>query len=125
MRNRILVLDDDNDVLTILSFLLDDSGYDVKALNDANTIFEDIQTFKPDLILIDVVLKDVDGRAVCKEVKENLRTGFLPTILMSGTHHFIESLQLPCAADDFIDKPFDISNLLNSIQKHLSPRVAY
>jgi len=58
------------------------------------------------------MLASIDGRAICKEIKENHLTCFLPVILISGTHDMAESLQLPGAPNDFVAKPFDIDHLL-------------
>ena len=120
MSKKILILDDDDDILEILSLLLVDYGYDVRALSCGDTVFEDIKDFQPDLILLDVMLAGMDGRAICKCIKENHMTYFVPVILISGTHDMAESLHLPGAPNDFVAKPFDIDHLLERIEKQLS-----
>jgi len=120
MSKKILVLDDDNDILEILSLILSDSGYLVTTLNCGETVFEDIKRFQPDLILVDVMLAGMDGRSICRSIKENHLTCFLPVILISGTHNLAESLYLPGAPNDFVAKPFDLDYLLNKIEKQLA-----
>jgi len=120
MSKKILVLDDDKDILEILSFLLLDSGYQVKTLSCGDTIFEDIKSFQPDLILMDVMLAGLDGRSICRSIKENHLTYFLPVILISGTHDLADSLHFPGAPNDFIAKPFDVDYLLAKVEKQLS-----
>jgi DNA-binding response OmpR family regulator len=117
MSKKILILDDDADILEIISLLLVDNGYEVRTLSCGDTVFEDIKDFQPDLILMDVMLADMDGRAICKNIKENHLTYFLPVILISGTHDLAESLHLPGAPNDFVAKPFDIDYLLAKIEK--------
>ena len=120
MSKKILILDDDDDILEILSLLLVDHGYEVQALSCGDTVFEDIKDFQPDLILLDVMLAGMDGRAICKSIKENHMTYFVPVILISGTHDLAGSLHLPGAPDDFVAKPFDIDHLLYKIKVQLS-----
>lgn len=119
MSKKILVLDDDNDILEILSYFLVESGYEIKTLNCGDTVFDDIKSFQPDLILMDVMLAGLDGRTICKDIKDNHLTSFLPVILISGTHDLAKSLQLPGAPNDFVAKPFDLDYLLAKIEKQL------
>lgn len=120
MSKKILVLDDDDDILEVISFVLVDNGYEVKTLNCGDTVFEDIKSFQPDLILMDVMLAGLDGRSICKSIKENHLTYFVPVILISGTHDLAKSLLLPGAPNDFVAKPFDLDHLLAKIEKHLA-----
>lgn len=120
MNKKILILDDDPDILEILSLLLTDNGYEVRTLSCGETVFDDIKDFEPDLVLMDVILAGLDGRSICKEIKENHLTCFLPVILISGTHDLAESLHLPGTPNDFVAKPFDIDHLLARIAKQLA-----
>jgi DNA-binding response OmpR family regulator len=120
MRNKILILDDDADILEILSLLLMETGYEVKTLNCGDTVFEEIGDFHPDLIIMDVMLAGMDGRTICKDIKQNHLTNSLPVILISGTHDLVESICMSGGPNDFLGKPFDIDNLLEKIKKQLS-----
>jgi DNA-binding response OmpR family regulator len=116
---KILIADDDADILEILSLLLAEQGYEIKTLTNGEEVFESINEFQPDLIVMDVMLGAMDGRLICKDVKENPPTNRLPVILISGTHDITESLHLPGSPDDFIGKPFKINHLIEKIQKQL------
>ena len=120
MHKKILILDDDVDILIMLTLLLVDNGCEVRSLSCGDTVFEDIKDFQPDLILMDVMLAGMDGRSICKKIKENHLTSFLPVILISGTHNLAESLHLPGAPNDFVAKPFDIDYLLERIDRQLA-----
>lgn len=120
MSKKILILDDDDDILEILSMLLSDHGYDVKTKNSGSMALEDIESFQPDLVLMDVMLGEMDGRMICKSIKENEITRFLPVILISGTHDLAALLDVPGAPDDFVAKPFDTGHLLGRIAKQLA-----
>ena len=119
MSKKILIVDDDSDILEILSFLLSETGYETRALTHGETIFNDIEDFKPDLILMDVMLGGMDGRIICHTIKTNPSTCALPVILISGTHNPAKSLHLPGAPNDFIAKPFDLDHLLAKIAEHM------
>lgn len=119
-REKILVVDDDNDILEIVTLLLAERGYEVRALDHGETIFEDIQDFQPNLVLMDVMLGGMDGRAICTDLKRDPLTHSLPVILISGTHDLVESIHLPGGPDDFIAKPFDLDQLYTKIDQHLT-----
>lgn len=119
MSKKILIIDDDTDILEILTMLLSEHGYDIKTRDSGKTIFKDIQSFQPDLILMDVMIAGMNGRAICRSIKENPLTNALRVILISGTHDLAASLDMPGAPDDFIAKPFDMDQLLASIAKQL------
>lgn len=119
MGKKILILDDDRDILEILSILLADSGYEIETLSSGEKIFDTIKKFNPDLVLMDVMLAGMDGRVICKRIKEKESTHELPVILISGTHNLAKSLTELGAPNDFVAKPFDINYLLEKIKKQL------
>lgn len=71
------------------------------------------------MILTDVMLAGMDGRTICRDIKENQLTASQPVILISGTHDLAASLHLPGAPNDFVAKPFDIDYLLVRIENQL------
>jgi DNA-binding response OmpR family regulator len=119
MKKKVLILDDNTDILEILTILLIEVGYEIKCLAAADRIFEEIKEFKPDLILLDVMLTNMDGLAICKDIKENILTSFLPVILMSGKQDLADYLHIEGGPDDYLAKPFDIDILLSKVEEHL------
>jgi len=119
MMKKILILDDDKDILEIVTIILIEYGYEIRALNHGDRIFEEIKEFGPDLILMDVRLANMDGLAICREIKENILYSFIPIILISATHDLDKSLDQVGAPNDFLSKPFDIDVLINKIEKHI------
>lgn len=115
---RILVLDDDIDILTVVQLVLESNGFDVVAIANWQQIYTQIDTFKPDLILLDVSLGTQDGRNICKQLKLNKDTKHIAVILFSANHN-IEKSVTECLADSFIAKPFDINDLLDGINNQL------
>lgn len=119
MGEKILILDDDKDILEILTLILTESGYEINSQSQGNRIFEEIEEFKPDLILMDVRLAYMDGMAICREIKENILYKHLPVILISAAHDLERALDLPGAPNDYLAKPFDIDVLLSKVEEHL------
>jgi len=116
---RILAVDDDSDILEVLQYILEDSGYEVITLADGHYLFDKIKESQPDLILLDIMLGNLDGRDLCKSVKTRIETHDIPVILISASHEVSKTLNQIGAPDDFIAKPFDIDVLLRSINRQL------
>lgn len=117
---KILAVDDDSDILEVLQFILEDSGYEVETLSDGHFLFEKIQENMPDLILLDIMLGSLDGRELCKSVKAKAETHDIPVILISASHNVTSSLNQKGAPDAFLAKPFDIDDLLKMIKGQLT-----
>jgi DNA-binding response OmpR family regulator len=116
---KILILDDDQDLLDVLSLLLTESGYDIQTLCTGEQIFEEIKRFHPDLVLMDVMLAGMDGRLICKRMKAKTDTLDLPVILISGSHDLSANLSEQGAPNDFMTKPFDLATLMKKIEYQL------
>lgn len=119
---KILVVDDDDDVLETIQLILEIGGYDVEPLNDASLIFERIDVFKPDLILLDIVLGKIDGRIICHQLKLNQSTKNIPILMMSGLYKLNEINEMNCGPDDFMPKPFKMNVLLEKIENLTSKK---
>jgi DNA-binding response OmpR family regulator len=115
---RILIIDDDLDLLFLGSSLLKQRGFDVFSLSKADETLETVKSFRPDLILLDVKLGNLDGRDICLRLKSNPDTSFIKIILYSA---FPEtSVEYPkYGADDFIVKPYEFNHLVERIRYHL------
>jgi DNA-binding response OmpR family regulator len=118
MNKRILVVDDDTDILDLLEAILDYEGYLVHT-SPSGSIFQHIQRALPDLILLDVLLSEKDGRVLCRQLKINALTKDIPVILFSA-HVKKEPALRESHADDFLAKPFDIQELLEVVRRHLA-----
>jgi DNA-binding response OmpR family regulator len=117
--HRILAVDDNNDILEVLQYILEDSGYEVDTLSDGHYLFEKIKAHAPDLILLDIMLGNLDGRELCRDVKAKKETHDIPVILVSASHNISSSMHQKGAPDAFVEKPFDITVLLDAIKMHL------
>jgi CheY-like chemotaxis protein len=115
---RILVVDDDEAILQFLEQLLVDEGYEVKTALEASGL-ETVAISPPDLILLDVMIRGMDGIELSKQLKADPKTSHIPVILLTagGYKRAGEATQV----EEFITKPFDINLLLDAIEKHIKP----
>ncbi len=121
--NKVLVVDDDQDILDVVSMLLSLNNYEVTTLSRATHIHDTILSFSPDVILLDVALGGDDGREVCRRLKHRDDTMGIPVILFSAHYDLVNNIA-SCQADDFVTKPFDVQHLLSVIRQQLD-RSAY
>lgn len=121
---KILIVDDDSDVLDTIKLVLEIGGYEVLPLADGKKIFEKIQSFRPDLILLDIVIGQIDGRAICEKIKLDPITQRLPVLMMSGLYKVKEVFAGKNGPDDFLSKPFEMSILIDKISKLIANKKA-
>lgn len=115
---KILVVDDDVSILDTLEMVLTYYGYDVKTLSRGDKVFEQIDNYHPDLILMDIMLAGMDGRIICSAIKSEMAD--MPVILISATENGTSSLNRDGAANDFVQKPFDVDTLIERIEHQLA-----
>ena len=121
MKRKILIADDDPGIRDIFNIILVKAGYDIEVIEDANEIFKN--KFRiPDLFLIDRLLSGVDGLDVCRYLKSNERTSDIPIVMVSASPD-IGILAVKAGADDFIEKPFDLANLLKVIERNINTKI--
>lgn len=118
---KIMVVDDDQAILDCVRLLLELNNYQVITISDGR-IENKVKREKPDLILLDVWMSGVDGRDVCKSLKQNKEFKGIPIIMFSASKDVAESVD-SVGADDFIEKPFEIDELLNKIEKYIRREV--
>ncbi len=116
---KILVVDDNRDILEVIELILSTEGYEVNGLWDASMLNQRITDFNPDLILLDVMLGVLDGRDLCNLLKKNKLTDHIPVIMISASHSLGDMNNHICHPNDFIAKPFDINNLINKVGAQL------
>jgi len=119
MKKKIFVVENDLSILEIVTSLLTDEGYEVKALGTEDGVFEEIEDFKPHVILLDIVKPTEQGTLICRTLKADKRTKHIPVIVLSTHSKTAETVKSVCA-DEVIPKPFDICDLLDTIELHLS-----
>jgi DNA-binding response OmpR family regulator len=116
---KILLIDDDPDVITVLQLLLKKKGYEVATASREEEAYNQVKLFEPDLIVLDVLLSGVDGRTICKKLKNTSASKHIPIIMFSA-HPGAQKNMQDFGADDFISKPFESNKLLERIEAQLS-----
>ena len=116
--SRILVIDDDPDIRSVMSLLLKKQGYEVETASRKEEIMDKISNFHPAVILLDVLLSGSDGRTICRELKEGALTRNIPVIIFSA-HPGAGEKSKEYGADDFISKPFHMETLLTKLKLQL------
>lgn len=113
MQERILIVDDENSARSALEFLLRREGYDVRGASDGERALAECAAFRPDLILLDILMPGIDGLEVCRRIKATPETRLTPVVLITGLSDTEDRIQgINAGADDFLSKPIDINELL-------------
>jgi len=117
-KKKILVVDDDTDILEFLQVILEEEGYDVLTTSKGEYVEQLHNGGLPNLILLDIFLSGKDGRAIARVLKSQDETKHIP-ILMFSAHPDAEKTARAAGADDFLAKPFEIDELLAKIAQHV------
>lgn len=118
MSNRILIIDNDEAILDVMKDVLSDENYNVQTSLTAQGVFKIIEEFDPSLVLIDYILDDINGGEICHQIKKNEKTSHIPVIIFSGHSRVLKSLGT-YSSDAIIEKPFDISHLVETVRNFL------
>jgi len=117
-RRSILVVDDDEDVLVLITRTLLSHGYDTTISPNGENMMDIITQSPPDMILLDIHMNGIDGGTICQLIKTNKTTASIP-ILMFSANENIASITKQCGADGYITKPFEPNQLNKTIQQIL------
>jgi DNA-binding response OmpR family regulator len=116
MRKKILVVEDDPDMVELVSFNLKKAGFLVGTAKDGIEALKKARSMRPDLILLDLLLPELDGYAVCETLHRNPGTASIPIIIISAvSSHLARLAGLEAGAVDFLRKPFELSDLLERV----------
>lgn len=124
MNNKILIVDDETDICDLIELNLRSAGFEqIKTVHDGKRAVEITQEWKPDLIILDLMLPEIDGLSVCKTIKSNPKTCNIPIIMLTARSSESDILQgFEYGADDYVTKPFSNKVLIARIKAHLKNR---
>jgi len=117
MMKKVLAVDDDEDILEALQLCLESNGYEAAIITKGEETYKTVDEFKPDLILLDVLLSGRDGRTICRKLKDQETTKHIPIIMLSAHPEAAKTIH-EYGADEFMPKPFDVHKLLVEVQKY-------
>lgn len=115
---KILICDDEQEILDITRLILEDSGHEVLAVLDSTTVGVLVQQEQPDVLLIDLWMPGLSGDQVVRELRMNEYIRHIPIVVISASKDGKE-IAYAAGANDFLEKPYDIEELLEIVQKQL------
>ncbi|HOI96054.1 MAG TPA: response regulator [Syntrophobacter fumaroxidans] len=114
---RILIVEDDSDILHLLAYNIEAAGFDVVTAMDGNTALEMVRRHPPDLVVLDLMIPGIDGFEVCKELKRGAETRGIPVIMLTARGEEVDRIVgLELGADDYVVKPFSPRELILRIR---------
>ncbi|MFN2146033.1 MAG: response regulator [Anaerolineales bacterium] len=120
-KSRILVVEDDFDISNMLKIYFSGQGYEVEVAGRGNLALEMTRQNLPHLIVLDIMLPDIDGYEVCRQLRMSTRTSHIPVIFLTQKDERSDKLQgLELGADDYITKPFDVEELRLRVQNAIA-----
>jgi CheY-like chemotaxis protein len=121
-RPKIMIVDDDPTNIEIVTEILEDS-YEIKSVYSGEEALEEIYSFKPDIVLLDIMMPGIDGYEVCKIIRADERIKDITVLLVSAKAMAKEMKKgFEVGADDYITKPFEHDDLELQIAKHVKNR---
>lgn len=118
MKEKILIYDDDQDILTLCETILTGYGLETETRTVCETIFEDIKSVQPKLILMDLWIPGIGGEEAIRMLKQNDKTKNIPILVFSANTDILE-ISKRVKADGFVEKPFSIADFIRIIKKTL------
>jgi DNA-binding response OmpR family regulator len=121
MASKILVVDDEPNIVLSLEFLMKKAGFHVRTASDGERALEAIATDCPDLVLLDVMMPRKDGYEVCQAIRENPVWKQIKIIMLTAKGREVEREKgLALGADDYVTKPFSTQEVVEKVQKLLA-----
>ncbi len=118
MKKTIFILDDEPDIIELIKINLEKNGYFVKSFEDGESLLKHIsQKYLPDLFILDIMLPDIDGIEIAKNIRHNQDTASIPIIFLSAKNEEIDKIMgLEIGGDDYVTKPFNIRELIARVK---------
>jgi DNA-binding response OmpR family regulator len=121
MTQRILIVDDEPNIVLSLEFLMEQSGYEVAIARDGEEALVQMEAFRPDLVLLDVMLPLRSGFEVCQKIRENRAWDRVKVVMLSAKGRELDTSKgLALGADAYITKPFSTKDLIEEVRALLA-----
>lgn len=118
MKKRIFVIDDEKEIVELTKMILEKEGFEVLGTNSGVEIFEHIKDFRPDLILLDINMPDMDGWEILKSFKMDQNFSSIPVVLFTIRSELRDKVHgIQGGAYDYITKPFSYDELISRVEK--------
>jgi CheY-like chemotaxis protein len=122
VRKRIVAVDDDEDYIYIIKTVLEREGYEVEGLTCGRECLRRVRELKPDLLILDVIMPDMDGWEVCRKIKESPSTSSIPVLILSirSDGRDVERSLKYARADSHLAKPIEFKELTRTVKELLT-----
>ena len=120
MAKRILIVDDNELMIEVMTYILLGKGYQVASSTRVQEIFKVIKASHPDVVILDIVNDVMDGRELCRLIKLNSATKNLRVIVCSETEETVAPVPQNGAPDDILHKPFGMNSLIRKVELQLA-----
>lgn len=118
--NKILIVDDEEDIVNLIAYNLEKEGYSTVKTFDGEAALKILQTQRPDLMILDLMLPKMSGLDVCRNIRRNPSTAALPIIMLTAKSDEIDKVTgLEIGADDYVTKPFSVRELIARVHSVL------
>ncbi len=119
-KNRILVVEDEESLLKLESILLSSKGYNVTGVMDGKSALEEVMTHRPDLVILDIMLPEIDGFEVCRRIRENPATSTIPVVMLTAKKNSQDVARgAEVGANAYLTKPFKSAKVIEVIEELL------
>jgi len=121
MKTRILVVDDEKDLVNLLRYNLDKEGFEVDCAYHGSTVQARVQASRPDLIILDLMLPDRSGYDICRDLKADVNTRSIPIIMLTArSSEYNRVTGFECGVEDYVIKPFSPRELMLRVKAILA-----
>lgn len=123
MKKRILIVDDEPNIILPLQFLMEQNHYDVQTADTGEKALDLIVKWKPDLILLDIMLPGMDGYEVCQKIRQQKEFNTIRIVFLSAMARSIDIAKgMGLSADDYITKPFSVDYVVTKVKELLAKK---
>lgn len=121
-KKKILIVEDEESLLKLESILLTSRGYEVVGAADGAAALEQVVAERPDLVILDIMLPEIDGFEVCRRIKQNPETAHIPVMMLTAKKSDQDCARgMAAGAAAYVTKPFKSARIVEIIQDLLSP----
>ncbi len=122
MGNKILIVDDDPEISSLVQYTLESQGHQVKICDSGREVLDTLRTYKPELLVLDVMLPGIDGYSLASQISEDLELNKMPIVVLSALEPSRTMFQKFPQVSAFMTKPFNTDDLLEAIKTALTKK---
>jgi two-component system alkaline phosphatase synthesis response regulator PhoP len=123
MSKRILIVEDEQDLVRLLKYNLDKEGFRVNTVSDGSLVLSEMRREEPDLLILDLMLPGLDGLEICRQVRRHDRYSYIPILMLTARSDEADRVVgLEIGADDYVTKPFSMRELIARVRALLRRR---